>query len=243
MPVFMLRNCILDELVAAAAGEFDPASVRSVALRSDQILLQSGDTLKSVYFPQTALISTIVEMGSDESIDGILVGNEGLFGAAAAFAVEAAVFTSVVQRAGSCWLMPASELRRLVHENKEVAAILFRYQHFLLAQAQQLAACLIKHNVRERFCTYLLRVMDDDGEARLIQERLARTLGVQRTSISLVAGGLQSDGIIRYQRGRIEALDLDGLRTGACGCYAIIEEFKRKLLETAPPPAILASLS
>lgn len=240
-PVFNYRNDILDAFSAAVPGGLDPAGLRSIILQPGHIVGQPGDTLDSIYFPQSALISAVMELSSGESMDGILIGSEGVFGAAAAFGIAAPVFSSVVQRAGTCWLMSASELRRLVRAHDEIAALLFRYQYYLLAQAQQIAACATKHHVRERFCTYLLRVQDDGGEIRLIQEHLARTLGVQRTSISLVAGGLQSDGIIRYQRGRIKIIDPDGLRAGACECHHVIEGFKHALLESDEAPVAAAS--
>jgi CRP-like cAMP-binding protein len=47
----------------------------------------------------------------------------------------------------------------------------------------------------------------------LTQEFLAQMLGVQRSSVSLVANTLQQAGLIRYGRGRIEILDLEGLQS------------------------------
>lgn len=236
----LFGNRLLDAIAATAGGGFDPAAARSVCLQAGHVA-QPGTSLKSLHFPQSALISTIVELGTGESADGVLIGSEGVYGAAATFGIKAPLFSSFVQRSGTGWVMPASELRRLTRENNEVAALLFRYEHFLLAQAQQSVACAIKHDIRARFCTILMRVKDDTGVVRLIQEDLARTLGVQRTSISLVAGGLQNDGAIRYQRGRIRIIDAGILRAGACECYQIVESFKRTLLEATPLPAVAAS--
>jgi hypothetical protein len=56
----------------------------------------------------------------------------------------------------------------------------------------------------------------------LTQEFLAHMLGVQRTSIGLIASSMQTKGIIRYSRGRLEVVDLDRLRTAACECYRIV---------------------
>jgi Mn-dependent DtxR family transcriptional regulator len=43
------------------------------------------------------------------------------------------------------------------------------------------------------------------------QEFLAEMLGVRRTSVSVVAHTLQQAGMIKYRRGTIEILDVDGL--------------------------------
>jgi hypothetical protein len=47
-------------------------------------------------------------------------------------------------------------------------------------------------------------------------------LGVQRTSIGVVAQQMQAKGIIRYSRGKIEVVDLGRLRNSACECYRIV---------------------
>jgi Mn-dependent DtxR family transcriptional regulator len=44
-------------------------------------------------------------------------------------------------------------------------------------------------------------------------------LGVRRTSVSLVANTLQNAGLIRYRRGRIEIINLEGMRAASCECY------------------------
>ena len=45
-------------------------------------------------------------------------------------------------------------------------------------------------------------------------------LGVRRTSVSIVANTLQQAGLIKYKRGNIRVLNLEGLRESACECYA-----------------------
>jgi hypothetical protein len=47
-------------------------------------------------------------------------------------------------------------------------------------------------------------------------------LGVQRTSVTLVAQVLQKAGLIRYSRGVITIVDRAGLKEAACECYDVI---------------------
>ena len=47
-------------------------------------------------------------------------------------------------------------------------------------------------------------------------------LGVQRSSVTMVARKLQEAGLIRYRRGHIHVLDADGLQDSRCECYAAI---------------------
>jgi hypothetical protein len=55
-------------------------------------------------------------------------------------------------------------------------------------------------------------------------------LGVQRPSVSLVAGAFQQAGLIRYNRGRMVILNRTGLEDVCCECYGIVRgQFDRLL--------------
>jgi CRP-like cAMP-binding protein len=86
----------------------------------------------------------------------------------------------------------------------------------------QSAACNASHTVEARMCRWLLRIRDltQSDQIMLTQEFLAQLLGVRRTSVSLVAGTLQSAGLIRYKRGNIKLLDIEALQETSCECYA-----------------------
>ena len=90
---------------------------------------------------------------------------------------------------------------------------LIRHEQLLFAQAQQSAACNASHALEARLSRWLLRSRDLSGSdtLRLTQEFLGQMLGVQRSSVSLVANTLQQAGLIHYSRGRIDILNLGGL--------------------------------
>jgi Crp-like helix-turn-helix domain len=46
-------------------------------------------------------------------------------------------------------------------------------------------------------------------------------LGVQRSSVTLIARKLQESGLITYRRG-IHVLDVEALRDSSCECYPAI---------------------
>jgi hypothetical protein len=54
--------------------------------------------------------------------------------------------------------------------------------------------------------------------------------GVQRTSVTAVARGLQEEGLIRYRRGRIDILDRPGLELRSCECYETVRRRWEALL-------------
>ena len=67
----------------------------------------------------------------------------------------------------------------------------------------------------------LLRARDLSQSDKLpfTQEFLAEMLGVRRTSVSTVAHTLQQVGFLKYARGRIHIVNLEGLQESACECY------------------------
>jgi Mn-dependent DtxR family transcriptional regulator len=85
-------------------------------------------------------------------------------------------------------------------------------------------------------CRWLLRARDLSGSDHLpfTQEFLGEMLGVRRTSVTTVARTLQEAGMIKYMRGKIEILDVEGLREGACECYETVKEQHRQLLGELP---------
>jgi CRP-like cAMP-binding protein len=86
--------------------------------------------------------------------------------------------------------------------------------------------------VESRLARWLLRARDLSGSDKLelTQEFLAQMLGVRRSSVSPVANELQRTGLIRYRRGHIEILDLEGLQSASCECYGTVKAHYDRLL-------------
>jgi CRP-like cAMP-binding protein len=96
-----------------------------------------------------------------------------------------------------------------------------RYNEVLLTQARIAAACNALHPVEARFARWLLQSADraESTTVTLTQELLAEMLGVRRTSVTEVAGKLQSEGMIAYSRGVIRITDRAALERVSCECY------------------------
>jgi len=72
-----------------------------------------------------------------------------------------------------------------------------------------------------------------DGAAiAMTHADLASFAGTRRTTVTLIAGSLESAGIIDHRRGKIEVIDRFALEATACECYATIrtrrEEFEMR---------------
>src|SRR4051795_7439754 len=127
----------------------------------------------------------------------------------------------IVQVAGAGTRITSDALRNLANEFEPLRTLLIRHEQVVFAQAQQSAGCNASHTVEARMCRWLLRIRDLTGsdEMELTQEFLAQMLGVRRTSVSLVANTLQQAGFIKYRRGHIQIVNVEGVQSGACECY------------------------
>jgi hypothetical protein len=81
-----------------------------------------------------------------------------------------------------------------------------------------------------------LRARDLSGSDHLAftQEFLAEMLGVRRTSVTFDADAVQQAGLIKYARGKIQILNVDGLHEGACECNEAVRSQYAKLLGSEP---------
>lgn len=109
----------------------------------------------------------------------------------------------------------------------------------MFAHAQQVAACNAVHELDERLGRWLLQTRDliQSDDLPLTQEFLAQMLGVQRSSVTLVARRLQEAGLIAYRRGQIRVLDVNALHELCCECYDAINVHFRRLTGWQPDGA------
>ena len=106
-----------------------------------------------------------------------------------------------------------------------------------MTQMTQTAACNRHHSVDQQLCRWMLSCLDRLPSNRLdmTQELIANLLGVRRESIAVVAGKLQSAGLINYSRGHITVLDRPHLEERACECYAVVKREYDRLLPSDRP--------
>jgi CRP-like cAMP-binding protein len=132
---------------------------------------------------------------------------------------------AIVQAVGVASVMNADKVRELAKVDDHFHSLLIRHEQVLFASAQQSAACNASHLVEARLCRWLLRMRDLLGDdLRLTQEFLGQMIGARRSSVSLVAGSLQTAGLIKYRRGYIQILDVENLKEASCECYEVVKE-------------------
>lgn len=202
-----------------------------------QILYEAGQPISHVYFPLSGVVSLVMTLRGGDSVEVATTGNEGLVGTPVLLGAERSALKAVCQVTGQGLKMRTDAFRRSVEEHPELQSLVRRYAQALVEQIAQTTACNHVHSVQARMCRWLLMTHDRVGadEFQLTQEFLAQMLGVRRPSVTVAAGLLQKQGLIRYQRGRIRITHRAGLESGACECYETVrQEFDRLFSPTAP---------
>jgi CRP-like cAMP-binding protein len=225
-----------DNLLLASLSESDIKlllpHLKLIHVKQHQLLFEPGDRISTTYFPLTAIVSLVVLLSSGQSIEAAMVGRDGVVSATAALDGKIAVNRGVVQLAGEMMACDSSELKSAAKQSDTLMSLLLRHEQALFSQAQQSAACIANHVVEARLCRWLLRARDlaRGNTLSFTQEYLAEMLGVRRTSVTVVAHTLQQAGFIKYARGRITLVNLEGLQEGTCECYETVRSHYEELL-------------
>ena len=206
--------------------------LKVIELPQELVLFDAGDPMKAVYFPHMGIVSLVVDLTSGDMIEAAMVGRDGVVGGSAALNGDLSLNKAVVQLMGRASVADVEHVRTLAESSVVFRTALMRHEQFVMAQAQQSAACNASHAVEARISRWLLRCRDLAGsdDIALTQEFLAEMMGVRRTSVSLVANTLQQAGLIKYRRGHIRVLDVEGLQDAACECYETVKAHANRLL-------------
>src|ERR1043166_870620 len=224
-------------LFLAALPEADFAALRphlrTVELPQGAVLYEIGASIHQVYFPHSGIVSLVVDLASGDIIESAMIGRESIVGASAGLNGQVSVCKAIVQIAGAATALDSHRLRHLADTSAACRTALFRHEQLVLVQAQQAAACNATHTIDARLARWLLRCRDLQGSDDLLltQEFISEMLGVRRTSVSVVANTLQQAGLVRYRRGHIRILDLEGLQEAACECYQTVKSQAERLLK------------
>jgi CRP-like cAMP-binding protein len=210
-----------------------------IVLEYRKSLYESSRPIEQVYFPVDGVASLVISTAEGASAEVGTIGSEGMVGLPIVLGDRDAPSSVYVQVPGTALRMDAGVFRDELAHNPTLNLVMLRYAHAFFNQVAQSAACAHLHRVEQRCCRWLLMTRDrmPSGEFLLTHEFLGMMLGVRRTTVTDVMGGLQKAGLIRYRRGHVSILDDEALQQRACECYAISRlEFDRLLGDTPIAP-------
>ena len=208
------------------------SKMSKVPLTSQQVLYAANTPITDVWFPLSGVVSLVLTMMNEKSIEVATIGNEGFVGTPVVLGANHGTTQALCQVAGEALKMRVDPFKRALREHPELQRIVQCYIQGLISQISQSTGCNHLHTMQQRMCRWLLMTHDRVGadEFKLTQEFLAEMIGVRRPSATVTAGILQKAGVIRYQRGRIRILDRAGLEACSCECYETLrQEFDRLL--------------
>ncbi|HEX7891841.1 MAG TPA: Crp/Fnr family transcriptional regulator [Ramlibacter sp.] len=223
----------------------DDATLQTLAPHLEPVRLHQGDAMYEplrpmlhAWFPTDCVLSMLAANADGEmAVEVATIGSEGMVGVALYLGAELAHGLVFTQVDGGAFRMPADVFRAATRDRPALARVVLRYTHALMVQIAQGTACNRVHHIGQRCARWLLqthdRVRGDTFD--LTQEYLAHMLGERRAAVNAAASQLQSQGLIRYTRGRIQVTDRPGLEAAACSCYGVIrDQYVRMLAPVAP---------
>lgn len=230
IPQYATGNSLLAALPDPDA-ERVRAALQPLYLIPGQILLEPGSPIEQLIFPDSGLVSLVLEAGADHAMEVGPVGREGVIGLPALLGTPKARVRAVVQAAGMGWRGPAAKLVPMIQNSLAARDLVMRYAAFCLAQASANAACAALHPLRQRAARMLLAMRDRTGPGLVLtQEFLATMLGARRPTVNAILQRMKREGLLRTARARIAIADPHALDAIACPCRLRLLEAQAELL-------------
>ncbi len=222
-----------------ALGPADYATLRPhltrINLEPHAVLQRPGEPIEHVYFPLQGMVSLLASLSSGQEVEIAAIGNEGAIGTKIGLHPQLSFSTAIVQLPGSALRIPLVDFQKLSLGSLPITHISTCANDVLIANLQQAAACNALHAAEERLARWLLHARDKYGgdDLPLTQDFLAQMLAVRRTTVSVTAGALERQGLLRTGRGHITITDREGLERVACTCRQALKANIDAILATA----------
>lgn len=221
-------------LALLPSAEYDCLRPRLELVHTEfkQVLFERNKPIEYIYFPCNSVFSVLSFTRDGAAVEIGTIGNEGFSGIDILIGGRLATDTTICQVAGNSLRMRTIDFLEAVNGETPLREVTQRFLRAYLSQVSQSVVCNRLHTIEERFARLVLMTQDRvaGNEFHLTQEFLADMLGVQRPSVSVVAGAFQQAGLIKYSRGHMTILNRQKLEEVACECYAVVcEQFDRLL--------------
>ncbi|MEO8001852.1 MAG: Crp/Fnr family transcriptional regulator [Arenimonas sp.] len=231
IPFALQRNHLLAALSSEALDRLWP-NLEIAALKAGEVLFESGDDRRHVYFPLDCIVSLLNDTECGSSAEISMVGNEGIVGITSLMGGDCSPWRAVVQTAGFAYRLSLQKMNDEFTRHGEVLQLMLRYTQSRIVQMSQTAVCNRHHSIEQQVCRWLLQSLDrlPTSTIKMTQELLGNALGVRREGVTVAACKLNSIGAIEYSRGKIVVLDRALLESLSCECYALVRKETGRLL-------------
>lgn len=185
--------------------------------------------IEFAYFMESGFAS-VVANGTGRSIEVGLIGREGMTGLAVVMGTDRSPNETFMQNAGAGLRLPVAKLRHAMRESTSLHAALLLYAHAFSIQTTYTAIANGRSKIEERLARWILMARDriDSDDLALTHEFLSIMLGVRRPGVTVALNLLETQGLIKANRGIITVIDRKGLEETCNGAYGVPEaEFQR----------------
>ena len=224
------KNRILRSLNAETISRLQ---LKPLTLQSGREIENPGEPIERLIFIEDGIGSMTNAFKDGFQVEVGMFGVESVMGASALIGTRRSLNKVYMQTGGyglSCRMpVAALEFARFGRFHD----LVLRSVQAMLVHACQSAGCNAHHNLLQRLSRWLLLCSDrsESLTLSLTHEYLADMLGSNRSTVSVAAENLQSEGLIRYCRGKVFILDRPGLEARACECYAAVRDHLANHLE------------
>lgn len=208
------------------------SSLEFVDLTLGEFLYQSGDEMKYLYFPTTAIVSLLYTMESGSTAEMGVVGRCGAVGIALFMGGNTTPNQAMVQIAGGAFRIKAKILQDEFNRGGAMQMLLLRYTQSLITHISQTAVCNRLHSIDQQLCRWLLLSHDrlDSDKLVMTHDLISNMLGVRREGVTLAAQKLARKKLITSVRGTMTVIDRKGLEHAVCECYKVVNDEYNRLL-------------
>lgn len=226
-----------DNYILANLPEVEYAKLSKSLVRVDLPLgfqfVNAGDFADYVYFPTAGVVSTTAVTGVGEIVEIGMTGSDGMVGIQALLGNTESKHSIVMQIAGQGLRTKVQIAKDLIAENGRFTELFYENVSLQMLQMGQSALCNRLHEVKARLARWLLTAADRNRSEQLglTQEFLSQMLGSRRSTVTVMAGELQREGLIEYSRGKILITNREDLTHVACECYQIVSSAYKKALQ------------
>jgi CRP-like cAMP-binding protein len=112
-----IGNYLLASLAAEKIAALMP-HLKIVELPPETVLFETGDTIKTVYFPLSGVVSVVVDLATGEMIEAAMIGRDSLVGGSAAFDNQVSLNRVVVQVTGAASALNVNRFRELAQQSE-----------------------------------------------------------------------------------------------------------------------------
>jgi CRP-like cAMP-binding protein len=192
-------------LSCLSPGSAFHASAEHLSLDDGFVVADPDQLIEFIYFPVTAVLSTLTVLSNHLAVETAVVGNEGMSPMAAFHGVERAPEPVIVQVPGDAVRISVSAFRDVAAADSGFAGALNRFAVALFSFVGQGSGCNRIHDIEQRCARWLMQTHDRvPGDTfRLTHLFLAQMLGVRRSSVTVAAESLRGAGAITYTRGMV----------------------------------------